>query len=79
MDAATFVGLWHRAVAAQPMPPRALVLACAVAALIAVVSRRAWPVSRTVVTVAHEGGHALVALLTGPRLAGSGSTPTPPG
>jgi hypothetical protein len=70
MDAATFGDLWHRAVTAQPLPPLVLVLACALAALIAVASRRIWPVSRTVVTVAHEGGHALVALLTGRRLAG---------
>ena len=42
----------------------------AVAALILVGSRRAWPVSRTVVTIAHEGGHALVALAVGRRLDG---------
>jgi hypothetical protein len=41
-----------------------------VLAVAAVASRRVWPVSRTVVTMAHEGGHALVALLTGRRLAG---------
>jgi Peptidase M50B-like len=70
MDTATLVGLWHRAVSAQPLPSHVLVLACAAAALIAVASRRVWPLSRTVVTVAHEGGHALVALLTGRRLAG---------
>jgi Peptidase M50B-like len=70
MDTATFGSIWHRAVAAQPLPPRTLVLACGLASLIAVASRHAWPVTRTVVTVAHEGGHALVALLTGRRLAG---------
>jgi Peptidase M50B-like len=70
MDTATLVGLWHRAVSAQPLPSHVLVLACALVALIAVASRRVWPLSRTVVTVAHEGGHALVALLTGRRLAG---------
>jgi hypothetical protein len=52
------------------LPPRTLVLACGLAALIAVASRRLWPVTRTVVTVAHEGGHALVALMAGRRLAG---------
>jgi hypothetical protein len=70
MNAATLTGIWHRAVIAQPLPSRTLVLACALGALIAVASGRIWPVSRTVVTVAHEGGHALVALMTGRRLAG---------
>jgi hypothetical protein len=70
MDTATFGSIWHRAIAAQPLPPRTLVLACGLAALIAVASRRLWPVTRTVVTVAHEGGHALVALMAGRRLAG---------
>jgi Peptidase M50B-like len=62
--------LWHQAVSAEPLPPRLLVLACCVAALILVASRRLWPVTRTVVTIAHEGGHALVALAVGRRLEG---------
>ncbi len=49
---------------------RPLVLLAAALALVAV----AWPVSwrwtRTVVTIAHEGGHALVAVLTGRGLTG---------
>ena len=49
---------------------RALVLATALLALAAVASRRLWPLTRTVVTIAHEGGHALIALLTGRRLGG---------
>lgn len=49
-------------------PTRGLVLACGLLALAAVASRRIWPVTRTVVTIAHEGGHALAALLTGRRL-----------
>lgn len=51
-------------------PSRALVLVTGLLAVAAVASRRVWPVTRTVVTMAHEGGHALVALLTGRRLAG---------
>jgi hypothetical protein len=70
MNAANFGGIWHRVITAQPLPSRTLVLACGLAALIAVALRRIWPVTRTVVTVAHEGGHALVALMTGRRLAG---------
>lgn len=67
---ATLDRIWHQALTAQSFPPRWLVLACGVAALIAVASRQVWPLSRTVVTIAHEGGHALMALATGRRLAG---------
>ncbi|MBO0817071.1 MAG: M50 family metallopeptidase, partial [Actinobacteria bacterium] len=49
-------------------PSGILVAGTALLAVAAVGSRRIWPVSRTVVTIAHEGGHALVALLTGRRL-----------
>jgi len=62
--------LWHEAVTAEPLPPRLLVLGTAVAALILVGWRRAWPVTRTVVTMAHEGGHALAAVAVGRRLDG---------
>jgi hypothetical protein len=62
--------LWHEAVTAEPLPPRLLILGTALAALILVGWRRAWPLSRTVVTIAHEGGHALVALAAGRRLDG---------
>ncbi len=47
-----------------------IVLACAVAALVVVLVRTVWLVARNVVTIAHEGGHALVALLAGRRLSG---------
>jgi Peptidase M50B-like len=49
-------------------PSEVLVLATALLALAAVASARIWPVARTVVTIAHEGGHALMALLTGRRV-----------
>jgi hypothetical protein len=49
-------------------PSQLLVLATALVALVAVASSRIWPVARTVVTIAHEGGHALTALLTGRRV-----------
>ncbi|MFE0459073.1 M50 family metallopeptidase [Kitasatospora sp. NPDC058965] len=62
--------LWQQAVGTQPDPPHWLVLACAGAALLAVLPHPVWRLSRNVVTLAHEGGHALVALLTGRRLAG---------
>ena len=47
-----------------------VVLATAAVALAAVTSRQVWPTARNVVTIAHEGGHALAALLTRRRLAG---------
>src|ERR1700757_2642166 len=62
--------LWHQVLSAEPLPPRLLVLGCCVTAVILVGSRRLWPVTRTVVTIAHEGGHALVALAVGRRLEG---------
>jgi hypothetical protein len=47
-----------------------IVLACAAAALLVVLVERVWLVARNVVTIAHEGGHALVALLVGRSLSG---------
>jgi hypothetical protein len=60
-------GVWHHAFASQPHPPQWLVLATGALALVVVVSAWTWPHVRTVVTIVHEGGHAIVALLTGQR------------
>lgn len=72
MDPATLRRLWHHAAAYLAgnghQPSLALVLGTALLALAAVASPRIWPVSRTVVTIAHEGGHALMALLAGRRV-----------
>ncbi|KUH40167.1 MULTISPECIES: M50 family metallopeptidase [Streptomyces] len=54
----------------QPAPELWLVLATAVAALAVTAPRTVWRLSRNAVTIAHEGGHGLVALLTGRRLEG---------
>ena len=62
--------LWDSLLGAQPDPPGLLVLLTAVAGLLAVVIRPVWRVARNAVTIAHEGGHALIALLTGRRLRG---------
>src|SRR5215467_3809425 len=74
MDPATLRHLWHHLASvitvAGHQPSRALVLVTGLLAVAAVAARRVWPLSRTVVTMAHEGGHALVALLTGRQLAG---------
>ncbi|HEY3008149.1 MAG TPA: M50 family metallopeptidase [Micromonosporaceae bacterium] len=61
---------WDRLVGAQPDPPRLLVLLTGLAALLIVAIRRSWRVARNAVTIAHEGGHALAAVLTGRRLRG---------
>ena len=61
---------WDKLLGAQPDPPGLLVLLTAVVALLAVAFRPAWRVARNAVTIAHEGGHALMALLTGRRLRG---------
>jgi hypothetical protein len=62
--------LWDKLLGAQPDPPGLLVLVTALAGLLAVAFRPVWRVARNAVTIAHEGGHALFALLTGRRLRG---------
>ncbi|GAA0816840.1 M50 family metallopeptidase [Spirilliplanes yamanashiensis] len=62
--------LWERLLGAQPDPPPLLVLVTAVLAAAVVLMRPAWRVARNAITIAHEGGHALAAVLTGRRLRG---------
>jgi hypothetical protein len=62
--------VWHQVTSVQPTPPVAVTLGAAAVALLAVLIRDVWLVARNVVTIAHEGGHALVALLVGRRLSG---------
>lgn len=61
-----FSDLWE----SQADPELWIVAAAAALALFLVAYGPAWRVSRNVVTIAHEGGHALVALLTGRKLDG---------
>jgi Peptidase M50B-like len=74
MDPATVRRYWHDAAVylagTGHHPSWVLVFGTALAALAAVASSRLWPVTRTVVTMAHEGGHALAALLAGRRVNG---------
>ncbi len=65
-----FGEIWRRATSAQPTPPAALVALTAVVALGLVMSPTAWPYTRMLVTITHEGGHAVAALLAGRRLQG---------
>ncbi len=54
----------------QPEPPSWLVIAAGAVALLVVLTRDPWRFARNVVTIAHEGGHAVVALLCGRQLSG---------
>lgn len=60
--------VWDRATATQPVPDARFVLATGVVALVLVLLPVTWPRVRMGVTVVHEAGHALVALLVGRRL-----------
>ncbi|MEV0610562.1 M50 family metallopeptidase [Polymorphospora rubra] len=62
--------LWNRLFGAQPDPPPLLVLVTALLALLVVLTRVPWRIGRNAITIAHEGGHALAALLTGRKLRG---------
>ncbi|MDG4760083.1 M50 family metallopeptidase [Micromonospora sp. WMMD710] len=62
--------LWDTLFGAQPDPPALLVLITAAVALVVVSTRLPWRIARNAITIAHEGGHALVALLTGRKLRG---------
>lgn len=62
--------LWDRVFGTQPDPDLWVVIATLVAALAVVVPQGVWRLSRNAITIAHEGGHGLVALLTGRTLTG---------
>jgi hypothetical protein len=62
--------LWDRLLGAQPDPPPLLVVLTGLAALAVVLTRGVWRVARNAITIAHEGGHAIAAVLTGRRLTG---------
>ncbi|MEU7963412.1 M50 family metallopeptidase [Streptomyces sp. NPDC049097] len=62
--------LWDRIFGSQPDPDLWVVIATLVAALAVVVPHGVWRISRNTITIAHEGGHGLVALLTGRTLTG---------
>jgi hypothetical protein len=70
MNVASFTEMWDRLTGTQPDPSRWLIGATALLALAAVLTARVWHIARNAVTIAHEGGHGLLALLTGRRLEG---------
>ncbi|MDF0375822.1 MULTISPECIES: M50 family metallopeptidase [Streptomyces] len=70
MDSTDLGDLWDRVFGTQSAPEQWLVVVTATAALVAVVPNLIWRLSRNAITIAHEGGHGLVALLTGRQLSG---------
>jgi len=62
--------VWHRALATQPAPSGWVVAATALLAVFLVWAPGAWPLTRHVVTIAHEAAHGFAALVTGRRLRG---------
>ncbi|AWT45389.1 MULTISPECIES: M50 family metallopeptidase [Streptomyces] len=70
MDTSTATSLWDELVGTQSEPDLWVVIATGVAALAVVVPPAVWRVARNAITIAHEGGHGLVALLTGRQLTG---------
>ncbi|HZM77001.1 MAG TPA: M50 family metallopeptidase [Candidatus Limnocylindrales bacterium] len=70
MNLPSLTELWRQLTAIQEAPEPALIAATAVVAAMAVGVNAVWRVTRTVITITHEGGHALVAVLSGRRLRG---------
>ena len=70
MVGTTLGDVWQEVLSVQPEPESWIVIAAAVLALAAVLLGPPWRIGRNVVTIAHEGGHALVALLSGRQLTG---------
>jgi len=62
--------LWDRVSGSQPLPPAWVVGLTAVIALAVVLNTGSWRLTGKVITIAHEGGHALVSVLSGRRLDG---------
>ena len=61
---------WDELTGTQPDPPNAVVLVTGAVALLLVVSGSPWRLARNVITIVHEAGHALIAVLVGRRLRG---------
>lgn len=62
--------IWDQMSASQAAPPGWVVGAAGLAALVIVLNILTWRLAGKVITIAHEGGHALVSLLSGRKLEG---------
>nr|WP_245993103.1 M50 family metallopeptidase [Xylanimonas allomyrinae] len=60
--------IWEAATSPVPAPAQEVVLAAGLVALAVVLVGPVWRTARHVITIAHEGAHALVATLAGRRL-----------
>ncbi|QMU67785.1 M50 family metallopeptidase [Streptacidiphilus sp. P02-A3a] len=70
MQSHSVSAVWSQVTGVQADPGHTIVWATAAAALLAVAPNALWHYTRNVVTIAHEGGHGLVAVLTRRRLHG---------
>jgi len=64
------MSVWDSIFGPQSEPPDTVVLVTAGIALVVVFVSALWRPARNVITIVHEAGHALVALLAGRRLSG---------
>jgi hypothetical protein len=62
--------MWRDLLARMEAQPQTMVLVTAGLAVVVVAIRLLWRPARNVITIVHEAGHALIALLVGRRLAG---------
>ncbi|WP_373314258.1 M50 family metallopeptidase [Sediminihabitans luteus] len=62
--------IWDAATTPVDAPAPSVVLVCAAVAAAVVLVRPTWHVARHLITIAHEGGHAVAALLSGRQLSG---------
>ncbi|GGM46589.1 membrane protein [Longimycelium tulufanense] len=62
--------LWTSVLDVFGDPDPAVAAGAGIVALVAVANRGLWSVTRNAITIAHEAGHAVVALLTGRKLHG---------
>lgn len=62
--------LWNRVAGTQPVPPVWVIAASGAVAVLIVLTASTWRLARNSITIAHEGGHALVSVLSGRRLEG---------
>ncbi|MGD7789555.1 M50 family metallopeptidase [Propionibacteriaceae bacterium Y1700] len=66
---AVLAEIWRRATTEQPAPEPNVIAGIAIVALV-ICASPAWPVVRMLITITHEGAHALVSVLVGRRLSG---------
>ena len=62
--------LWRELTTTQHAPPVWVIALSALVAVIIVVYPTSWHIARGLITIAHEGGHAVAALLTRRKLGG---------